>query len=69
MERFCESIEDPELQWELFSAIRGSGAFRRFKDTIWRMELDKQWYAFLHTALESIAVPFLEAHGIAYKRQ
>src|SRR3989304_9280873 len=32
MERFCYSVEDEELSNELLDQIRGSGAFRRFKD-------------------------------------
>jgi DNA polymerase III alpha subunit (gram-positive type) len=34
MERFCYSVDDDEMRDDLFNAIRGSDAFRRFKDRI-----------------------------------
>jgi len=69
IERFCESVSDPELQQQLFSAIRGGGAFRRFKDMIRHSGAEDDWYAFRQTALESIASSFLDAHGIPYERR
>jgi hypothetical protein len=32
MERFCLSVDDDDMREELCDAIRGRGAFRRFKD-------------------------------------
>ena len=34
MEKFCLSLDDSEMSDDLYSAIKGSGAFRRFKDAI-----------------------------------
>jgi hypothetical protein len=68
IERFCQSVADPGLQQELFSAIRGGGAFRRFKDAILRSGAEDDWYVFRQAALESIASSFLDAHGIPYER-
>jgi hypothetical protein len=68
MERFCESVSDSTLAHELSSVIRGSGAFRRFKAAIRRSGVEDGWFAFRQQALESIAVAFLDAHGIPYKR-
>ena len=68
MERFCESVSDPALAEELSSAIRGSGAFRRFKTLIRRSGVEDDWHSFRDQALESIAVEFLEAEGIPYER-
>lgn len=47
MEVFIETLEDEHLQELLEVAIRGKGAFRRFKDTLARYpdKLDA-WYAF-----------------------
>lgn len=66
IERFCGSLADETLQEELFSAIRGSGAFRRFKSAIRRHGIEKHWFAFRQEAMESIAASFLDAHGIPY---
>ena len=34
IERFCLSVDDDDMRDELCDAIRGRGAFRRFKDRI-----------------------------------
>jgi hypothetical protein len=68
MERFCYSVEDPKLSDELSSQIRGSGAFRRFKDAIHRYSIEDDWYRFRDQALEEIAIEWLESNGIAFTR-
>jgi len=68
MKRFCHSIEDGELRNLLLREIRGSGAFRRFKNTIHRYDIAGEWYQYRDEALEEIAVAWLEANGIAYTR-
>jgi hypothetical protein len=69
MERFCGSIPEVPHQQELFSIIRGGGAFRRFKDAIRRSGIEEQWYSFRQHAMESIASSFLDAHEIPYTRE
>jgi len=68
MERFCFSITDPKVSDELSSQIKGSGAFRRFKDAIRRHGVENDWYKFRDQALEEIAIEWLERNGIAYSR-
>ncbi|HKI87067.1 MAG TPA: UPF0158 family protein [Thermoanaerobaculia bacterium] len=68
MERFSEAIAEPRLREDLLAAIRGAGAFRRFKDTIRRSAVEDDWYSFRQQSLESIAASFLDAHGIPYER-
>jgi len=66
MERFCLSLPDEALQNELLHAIRGSGAFRRFKAAIYRKEIQDDWYRFRNEALKRIATDFLESEGILW---
>jgi len=66
MERFCLSLPDEAMQNELLHAIRGSGAFRRFKDAIYRKEIQDDWYRFRNEALKRIATDFLESEGILW---
>jgi len=68
MERFCNAIDDEELKRDLIYQIRGSGAFRRFKDAIQRHDIADDWYRYRERALEEIAIDWLEAHGIAYTK-
>ena len=67
MERFCLSLSDEGLQDELLNAIRGSGAFRRFKDAIYRKDIQDDWYRFRDQALKRIAIDFLESEGIPWQ--
>ena len=54
---------------ELLDALHGRRAFRRFKDALQRLELAEEWYRYREGALEEIAVEFLEANGIGYRRE
>ena len=67
MERFCLSLPDEGLQDELLHAIRGSGAFRRFKNAIHGKDIQDDWYRFRDQALKRIAIDFLESEGIPWQ--
>lgn len=67
MERFCSSVENDKISDALFSAIRGKGAFRRFKDTLYRYGIEQDWYKFYEEALSVIAIRWCEDNGIVYE--
>jgi hypothetical protein len=69
MEEFCRSIEDEEHSKRMLQQIRGSGAFRRFRGAIAGIGLEQAWYQFRASALERIAVDWLDEHQIAYSRE
>jgi hypothetical protein len=64
MERFCLSVDDDDLRDDLCDAIRGRGAFRRFKDRIQPYGIAEEWYRYRDAALREIAVAWCEAQGI-----
>ena len=66
MERFCLSVSDEKISDILLGKIRGSGAFRRFKDTIYQYGIEKDWFRFRDEAYKEIAVSWLESKGFAY---
>jgi len=67
MERFCLSVnDDDDLRDDLCNAIRGRGAFRRFKDRMQLYGMAEDWYRYRDAALREIAVAWCEAHGISY---
>jgi hypothetical protein len=68
MDGFARSIDDSDLRDELLGAIRGRGAFRYFKDTIHRHEIQQDWYDFKSAALARMAADWLDGHGISYTR-
>lgn len=67
MEDFCLVIEGPRGQ-ELRRLIKGSGAFRRFKNAIHELHIEDAWSEFRGTALQEIAIEWLEENKIAYTR-
>ncbi len=68
MERFSRGVEDEALRDALLRALHGRGAFRCFKDVVHERGSAPTWYAFREGALEQIATDWLEANGIAYRR-
>jgi hypothetical protein len=69
MAEFCRSLMDDALSDRLLQLIRGSGAFRRFRDAISDFGLEEAWYEFRSSAFEKIAVDWLEENQIAYSRE
>jgi hypothetical protein len=69
MEDFCLIFEDRRVGDDLHRLIKGSGAFRRFKNAIYSMGADKAWYQFRQAEIEKIAIHWLEREGIAYTRE
>jgi hypothetical protein len=65
MERFCLSVPDGKMSDVLLGKIRGSGAFRRFKDTIYQYGIEDDWFKYRDEAYKEIAIAWLESNGIA----
>jgi hypothetical protein len=66
MERFCLSVDDEDIRDELCDAIRGRGAFRRFKDRMQLYGMVEEWHRYRDVALREVAMAWCEAHGIPY---
>lgn len=66
MESFVWSLPSGKAKDELVSAIRGRGAFRRFKNGIRYWRLEQQWYEYLASAYEEIAVQWCRDNGIDF---
>ena len=58
MENFIKSLPTGAVQRELAEAIRGKGAFHRFKATVRFHRIEQQWYDLLTEAYKSIANEF-----------
>jgi len=68
MENFCLTLEDRQVGQDLLRRIKGSGAFRRFKNAINSMGIENAWYEFKRSELERIAIEWLEENEIPYTR-
>jgi len=66
MEKFCLSLNDSEMSDNLYSSIKGSGAFRRFKDAINEYDIADDWYKYRNDALKEIAIEWCQEKGIGF---
>lgn len=65
MEAFCLEVQDGNLGETLRGLIKGSGAFRRFKNAINTRGIEEDWYQFRRTEFEKLATQWLEQEGLA----
>jgi hypothetical protein len=66
MEDFCFTVQEPDLQKRLLEAIRGSGAFRRFKQLTRSAGVEERWFEHRDRALQELAREFLEQADIPF---
>lgn len=64
MERFIGTVADARIAEQLWAAIKGKGAFRRFKDTAHRLGLIDDWYRFRDEAVKRFLLDWAEINGI-----
>ena len=64
MEEFIYELPAGKNQDVLARTIQGRGAFRRFKDKLYDLNLEKQWYQYRDEAYEKIARQWCEKYKI-----
>ncbi|MHB1948932.1 MAG: UPF0158 family protein [Gammaproteobacteria bacterium] len=64
MEDFAEGLEDEMAANQLLIALRGKGAFRRFKDSVILLGIDKDWYKFRDERYKQFVLQWCEDNGI-----
>jgi hypothetical protein len=65
MERFIGTVRNAHLQDRLWQAIRGSGAFRYFKDVLYEYPAERErWFAFQERCIHERVLWWLESEGI-----
>lgn len=67
MEKFCLSLNDSEMSDNLYSSIKGSGAFRRFKDAINEYDIADDWYKYRNDVLKEIAIEWCQENDIEFE--
>ena len=63
---FINTIYDSNRREKLSQAIRGKGAFRRFKNTIINFGLEKQWYTYRDQCYKEIAIDWCEKNNLLF---
>lgn len=69
MESFVKSLPPGAARDELIRAIRGRGAFRRFKNGINFHRIEQQWYDYRDQAYREIAIRWCNDEGIEYTEE
>lgn len=65
MEKFIWTIRDEEIRDDLYNAIQGRGAYRRFKDGIIEHGVDKQWYTYKEKRIKEQVMEWCKEHDLA----
>lgn len=68
MEEFCLSIKDEKLSDIIYDSIKGSRAFRNFRNNIIKSNLENDWYKFRDEAMRDIAIDWCEGNNITYEK-
>ncbi|WP_332698733.1 UPF0158 family protein [Halalkalibacter lacteus] len=66
MEDFCLKVSDQQKQDSLLRAIKGKGAFRRFKDKIIDFDIEDQWYSYRDERFKQIAIEWCQDNNVNY---
>ncbi len=67
MEKFCMSLDNQEISDILYDLISGSGAFRRFKDAIYRYGIEDDWHSYRDNAIKEIAIEWCRENNIEFE--
>lgn len=67
MEQFIWELPEGRIQDSLEYAIRGRGAFRRFKERIIQYDIEEQWYDYQQEAYRKIAKEWCEDNDLEYE--
>ena len=66
IEDFIAQLSPGKAQEELAYAIRGKGAFRRFKQSVRYHGLEQRWYDYLAEAYRELAIRWCAEEGLEY---
>ena len=66
IEDFCLTVSNQRKQESLLRAIKGKGAFRRFKDKIIDLEMEDEWYSYREKHFKQIAIEWCQDNEINF---
>lgn len=66
IENFSTTYPNPHVAEQLSSLIEGKGAFRRFKEAIYRFDIEEEWYDFRFHALQQMLIEWCDKNLLSY---
>ena len=64
---FIDTLDNLEIKDNLHRLIQGKGAFRRFKDYCFDVNIIQDWYKFKEERYKKIAIEWCEQNDLKYK--
>ncbi|MBO5349318.1 MAG: hypothetical protein J6A89_05830 [Clostridia bacterium] len=64
---FIETIDNEQMKKELNRLIQGKGAFRRFKDYCFELNIIQDWYKYKDKKYKEIAINWCKQYKLEYK--
>lgn len=66
MQQFIGTVSDDNIAQTLSISIKGSGAFRRFKEHLYQYEIQDKWFAYRDNEYKQIAIEWCRDNDIEY---
>lgn len=66
IDSFCFTVGNQKKQESLLRAIKGKGAFRRFKEKIVDFNMEDQWYSYRNECFKQIAIEWCQGNNISF---
>ncbi len=67
MADFAEDQQEDRVRDDLNRACHGGGAFRCFKDAVYRLGIEKRWFAYRDECYRKFAIAWCQAREIAWE--
>jgi len=67
MQDFALEQQDCNCRKALSNAAHGASAFRRFRQAIQKLGIEKQWYEYREKAMEDVARRWLDENNLKYR--
>ena len=67
MQDFSSTVASDRVREDLVNAIHGAGAFRHFKASLRRQQIESAWFEFRAEALRQIALDWCAEHHIRWQ--
>ena len=67
MAAFCHQVKSERIREALLSAIQGKGAFGRFRETLLRLGIEQDWFAYKSAETVKYAIQWCEKNKVPYE--
>ena len=67
MERFIRALPDAKAAEELWRAIKGHGASHHFKDALYRLGIQDQWFGYRDQTMKEFVIGLAETNNVPYE--